>query len=115
MSMQLWTNQCLARVTRDAVLLTSFLSAVCALACEPVANLPENNHEPTVQRDTHQAPTIEAAPITKGDDQWQVITSDNITLTVTAPGAQSTKILYRPSFAEDRHVELRQLNAPSDS
>src|SRR5262249_49075315 len=53
--------------------------------------------------------------VSKTDDQWQVISSDNITLSVTAPGAQSAKILYRPAFTEGRYVELKKLNAPTDA
>src|SRR5437763_6746026 len=60
-------------------------------------------------------PTIEATPTSKADDQWQVVSSHNITLNVAAPDAQSVKILYRPAFAEGRHVELKRLNAPTDS
>jgi lipoprotein-anchoring transpeptidase ErfK/SrfK len=36
-------------------------------------------------------------------------------LSVTAPGAQSVKILYRPAFTEGRHVELKKLNTPTDA
>lgn len=57
---------------------------------------------------TQSEPTIEASPTRKVDEQWQVITSDNVTLTVTAPGAKSIKLLYRPAFAEGRHVELKK-------
>src|SRR6059058_320349 len=60
-------------------------------------------------------PTIEATPTSKADDQWQVVSSNNITLNVAAPDAQSVKILYRPAFAEGRHVELKRLTAPTDS
>src|SRR5437763_743452 len=60
-------------------------------------------------------PTIEATPTSKADDQWQVVSSHNITLNVAAPDAQSVKILYRPAFAEGRHVELKRLSAPTDS
>lgn len=59
-------------------------------------------------------PTIEASPVTKGADQWQVVSGDNVNLNVTAPGAQSVKILYRPAITEDRHVELKKINSPAD-
>jgi lipoprotein-anchoring transpeptidase ErfK/SrfK len=59
-------------------------------------------------------PTIDASPTSKSDEQWQVVTGDTITLTVTAPGARSVKILYRPAFAEGRHVELKNLSSPTE-
>lgn len=60
-------------------------------------------------------PTIEATPVSKADDEWQIINSANVTLAVAAPGAQSVNILYRPAFADGRHVVLKRLNSPSDS
>jgi lipoprotein-anchoring transpeptidase ErfK/SrfK len=64
---------------------------------------------------TQSEPTIEASPTTRVDEQWQVITSDNVTFTVNAPGAKSVKLLYRPAFAEGRHVELKKAVAASQS
>src|SRR5438067_121489 len=78
-------------------------------------------NSPVTERSDYQQtreiiePTIEATPTSKADDQWQVVSSDNITLNVAAPEAQSVKILYRPAFAEGRHVELKRLTAPTDS
>ncbi len=91
------------------------LLAAALFACEP-ANRSSNTAAPNSNASNFSAePTIEASPVSKADDQWQVISADNITLSVTAPGAQSAKILYRPAFAEGRHVELKKLNAPADA
>ena len=60
-------------------------------------------------------PTIEASPTIQADEQWQVITDDNVNFTVTAPGAKSVKVLYRPAFAEGRHVALKIAPKPSQS
>ena len=84
------------------------LLASCQVSNGPIGNQPVNR-----QVSAATEPTIEATPTSKSDDQWQVINSDNVTLSVTAPGAQSVKILYRPAFAEDRHLVLKQLTQPS--
>jgi lipoprotein-anchoring transpeptidase ErfK/SrfK len=81
------------------------LFAACQPTTGPISNRPTNTSSPTSEL---TEPTIEATPTTKTDDQWQVLTAGNVTFNVTAPGAQSVKILYRPAFAEDRHVELKK-------
>src|SRR5258708_33584091 len=86
-----------------------------SFACESPNKPAENRQEQSAQTDEPPEPTIEAAPVTKSEDQWQVISADRVTLTVTAPGAQSVKILYRPAFAEDRHVELKKLTSESQA
>jgi lipoprotein-anchoring transpeptidase ErfK/SrfK len=96
-----------------------FLLAAALAACEPVNRSGNTSSTPnsnaTTATNASAEPTIEASPVSKTDDQWQVIGSDNLTLSVTAPGAQSAKILYRPAFTEGRHVELKKLNAPTDA
>ena len=100
---------------RCAVFALFILLVAGLLACEP-ANRSVNGNGANANTSSAAAePTIEASPISKADDQWQVISSDNITLSVTAPGAQSVKILYRPAFTEGRHVELKKLNTPTDA
>lgn len=80
-------------------------------ACQP-ANGPAGNHPAnTAATAENTEPTIEASPTSKTDDQWQVITSDKVTLNVNAPQAESVKILYRPAFAEGRHVQLKKLTS----
>ena len=87
-------------------------TAVAFLACKKT---PNSTSEKTNAQPTQSEPTIEAWPTTKVDEQWQVITSDNVTFTVNAPGAKSVKILYRPAFAEGRHVELKKAVTPSQT
>jgi len=100
---------------RCAALALLILLLAGLLACEP-ANRSANGNGANANTSIAAAePTIEASPISKTDDPWQVISSDIITLSVTAPGAQSVKILYRPAFTEGRHVELKKLNTPTDA
>lgn len=85
--------------------------AVAVPACKKGSDSPG---EKTTAQSTPSEPTIDASPTTKVDDQWQVITSDKVTFNVTAPGAKSVKILYRPAFAEG-HVQLKKTVPPSQS
>ena len=94
-------------------LVLSILLAILLSSCQ--VNSPVKERSDNRQAKEISEPTIEATPTSKADDQWQVVSSDRITLNVTAPEAQSVKILYRPAFAEGRHVELKTLNAPADS
>jgi lipoprotein-anchoring transpeptidase ErfK/SrfK len=92
-----------------------FLLAAALLACEPVNRSGNGNNANSNTTSAAVEPTIEASPVSKTDDQWQVVSAANITLSVTAPGAQAVQILYRPAFTEGRHVELKKLNAPTDA
>jgi len=99
------------------LLFVSLFFIVLSFGCENLTRPVENPAEKT-QPDKaveNTEPTIEANPASKSDDQWQVISADNVDLTVTAPGAQTVKILYRPAFVEGRHVELKTLASPADA
>lgn len=102
----------LKRAWRALTLAAGFVMLASA-ACKEIPN----SRQPGSPNGEAQAtePTIEANPVSKIDDEWQVIGAENVTLSVTAPDAQSVRILYRPAFAEGRHVVLRKLNAPSDA
>lgn len=87
---------------------------VFVLSCAP-ANT--NGKRTSEKADTNAAPAepiIEASPVTR-NDEWQVINGESVTLNVTAPGGQTVKILYRPAFAEGRHIELKKLTNPVDA
>src|SRR5262249_18433959 len=87
------------RRRRQVVLILWTLRFLPALsACEPVNRSGNGDSANSNTTNAAAEPTIEASPVSKTDDQWQVISADNITLSVTAPGAQSVKILYRPAF-----------------
>ena len=95
---------------RRLELVLTVLGALFWGACAPanqISEKPANRSAQTTE------PVIEVAPSSKSD-QWQVLSSDTATFTVTAPNAQAVKILYRPAFVEGRHTELKNLNAPSD-
>ena len=97
--------------TNLILLLLVFMSS-CQTGNGPAGNRQANANAGAAVKNTE--PTIEATPVSKADDQWQVITSDKVTLNVEAPGAEAVKILYRPAFAEERHVQLKRLTS-SDS
>src|ERR1043165_5686447 len=102
------------RRVRRTLIVLSLLSFAGLPAAEP-ANRSGNTGAPNSNAtNASTEPTIEAAPVSKTDDQWQVISADNVTLSVTAPGAQAVRILFRPAFTENQHVQLKRLNAPTD-
>jgi lipoprotein-anchoring transpeptidase ErfK/SrfK len=89
------------------------LAFVCTLslpACKS-ANKSSDNSQANSQASEDREPTIEASPASKTDSEWQVLGSDTVTFTVDAPKAESARVLYRPAFTENRHVELKKLNA----
>lgn len=98
---------------RRSLLLVALLFIALSLACEQ-ANLPAENRGERPTTSENAEPVIEANPTSKSDEQWQVISTDTVTFSVTAPGAQAVKILYRPAFAEGRHVELKNLTSPAE-
>ena len=98
---------------RECVLL-AVLIAAAQFGCEQVNPPVDNRGGGAPQISENTEPAIEASPTSKSDEQWQVISSDTITLSVTAPGAQTAKILYRPAFAEGRHVVLKNISSPAE-
>jgi lipoprotein-anchoring transpeptidase ErfK/SrfK len=97
----------LKRLLRTNLLLQVF---VCLLlpACQQTSGPGSNRPDNATQTSEISEPTIEASPTSKAGDQWEVLTAPNVTLKVTAPEGKSVKILYRPAFAEGRHVELKK-------
>ena len=95
------------------IIILLLLGTILSAACKS-GDMRDNEGKETARSEQNE-PTIEAAPTSKADEQWQVIGSNTVTLTVTAPSAQSVRILYRPAFAEGRHVLLKKVNAPKDS
>lgn len=100
-------------VGRRLALVVSIAAVAMVLPACKNASDPTGGKPPA--QPTPSEPAIDASPTTKVDEQWQVLTSDNVTFNVTAPGAKSVKILYRPAFAEGRHVQLQKAVSPSQS
>jgi lipoprotein-anchoring transpeptidase ErfK/SrfK len=61
-----------------------------------------------------QGPTIEASPVQQREGQWTIVSSDLLSLTVTAQGAQRVRLLYRPVAAEGRQAVLKTITSPAD-
>src|SRR4051794_11942513 len=95
---------------RLVLFITAILLTIFVAACSQVKRQTEQAQSPAQEpaqqtaQQTAQQPTIEATP-TEQSGQWKVIKSDNVTLSVTAPGAKEVKILYRPLVAEGRYIE----------
>ena len=82
--------------------LAATLLALSVTACQRAEKAPGS-----------QEPQLEAAPLEQGAGPWKVATSDTISLTVTAPGADKVRFIYRPVVAAGRHVVLKTLAAPT--
>jgi hypothetical protein len=59
-------------------------------------------------------PLIEIAPLEHGGGQWKIAAGDEVTVAVTAPGAERVQILGRPVCVEEDYLELRTLATPVD-
>lgn len=59
-------------------------------------------------------PAIEVAPLTQGQGQWKIASSDTITLTVIAPGAERARILSRLEGPDEDQMEFQIHDAPVD-
>jgi len=94
-----------------SVLLAAMLLAIFVVACRQASRQPQDKSQSAANS---PGPMIEAAPIEPSQGQWKIATSDTITLTVTAPGAEKVKFLYQPVIATGRHIELKSGAAPTD-
>jgi len=90
------------------------LSAACAERGGPSYPIhPPGDADVSGTRRTE--PSVEVSPVEQGEGGWKVAAGDAVTFTVTAPGAEKVRLLYRPVVADaDRHVELRSIDAPAD-
>ena len=84
------------------------LVAVLITACQTAS-------QSTSNPGANPALVVDASPVQPGEGSWKIAASDTVTLTVSAPGAQSVRILYRPIVETDRHILLKTIKAPSDS
>jgi lipoprotein-anchoring transpeptidase ErfK/SrfK len=97
---------------RSELGLAAFVASAIFLQACMQANGPAPPQRP---QESSVQPTIDAAPTQAVGDQWQVATAETVTLTITAPGAESVKILYRPVVVQGRHIELAKLRSPIDA
>lgn len=95
---------------RVTALFGAILLAIGMAACE-TASQNTGQSQPVA----NSQPVIEAAPVQEGESSWKVASADTVTLTVSSPGAQSVKILYRPIVETDRHLVLKTLTTATDA
>ena len=92
------------KITAVSVLI---LAAVLITACETASqNTGKQGADPVL--------TIEASPVQQGEGSWKIATADSVTFTVSAHGAQSVRILYRPIVETDRHILLKTIKTATD-
>ncbi len=89
-------------------------------ACQPPSNSTQtgingaNNMVNTNNAaDIAKQPIIEAAPVSKGDDNYQIVTSDDFKLTVRAVDASEVELFYQPVTTDDRALKLKTLTVPT--
>src|SRR5262245_21302743 len=59
-------------------------------------------------------PVIEIAPFEQGRGQWKIAITDDVTVAVTAPGAERIQIMGRLEGMEEDYLKLRTITAPVD-
>src|SRR5437867_1388991 len=96
-------------IKRMTSLSVATLIATLMSACQTVSQ----NTGPSPQG-TNAQMGIDAAPVQQGENAWKIASADTVKLTVSASGAQSVRILYRPIVETDRHILLKTINAPAD-
>lgn len=95
-------------------LIATVLAALSIQACGPMP-ASNSNQSPQTAATGKQEPAIEATPVKQGESNWLVATGDTVTLNITALGAKSTRILYRPVDAGDHVVALKKSPATTNA
>jgi lipoprotein-anchoring transpeptidase ErfK/SrfK len=95
----------------DLRLAAVLLLAAAAWTCQRAGDRGQEHHQ---ERDQARAPELTAAPLEEGRGQWKIAAADNLTVSVSAPGARQVRLLGRPEGAEGQ-IELATLTAPHDA
>lgn len=100
---------------RTVLASAAFLALTMVFAgCAPPANGP-GNATSTSGQVSDQKPVLDVTPAQRGDGDVKIVEAGATTFTVTAPGAESVKILYRPTIADEaQFVRLKEIAAPTD-
>jgi hypothetical protein len=93
-------------------IVTTGLALFLAIATHTCKQIREGSDLTNKQRTS--APRIEIAPLRQGREQWKIAATNEITVTITAPGAEGAQIQARPEGVEERYLELQTLGAPVD-
>ena len=60
-------------------------------------------------------PLIRITPLRSGREQWKIAATTEITVTITAPNAETVQIFARPVGVGENYLELQTLATPVDS
>jgi lipoprotein-anchoring transpeptidase ErfK/SrfK len=99
------------RIIKTHTIILAIILAIFTVGCEPG---PMIDQAKGGQQNAAQEPTLDVSPIEQEKGPWKIAASEKLTLTVTAPGAKSARILYRPVAASDRLAVLKTMGAPTD-
>lgn len=91
--------------------------AALNLACVPPNGAPGPTNAPATNASTAgDKPSIAVTPVKDGPENWKVADADSVSVKVTAPGAKSVQLLYRPTSAEEgEYVKLKNALAAKDA
>jgi len=87
--------------------------AIVMTACVPPNGAPapsnaNGNGNTNQAASTSGKPAIDVSPTTGGPENWKIASADTVTVSVTAPGAETVNLLYRPTSAdEDEFLRLK--------
>jgi lipoprotein-anchoring transpeptidase ErfK/SrfK len=106
---------------KNYILLGLLPLALFVGACQPPSNSTQtatNGANYTAKTnsaaETAGQPTIEAAPVSTGDDNYKLVAGDDFKLTVSAADASEVELFYQPVTADDRALKLKTLTAPTE-
>src|SRR5947209_13170466 len=88
--------------------IAAVMAALWMQACGPAPSNSNQGSNQTAQSTSRQEPAIEATPVKQSESNWLIASASTVTLNVTALGARSARILYRPIDAGDRVVALKK-------
>lgn len=88
----------------------SFALAFLIVTASACGSLSSGSNSTVSTRSTAQ-PSIEASPVSAGEDNYKIVTGDEFKLTVIAPEADEVQLFYQPITATDRALKLKTLAA----
>ena len=102
---------------------TKFTNCICigllflvtfVAACLPRSGSSDVDLSATNRADAGMSePAIEVSPVSAGDGNYKLVSSDSFKLTVNAPGASDIELFYQPVTAGDRALLLKTISKAS--
>lgn len=91
---------------RYIIILTATLLAAFAFGCSATKDAFDQQKRAVEE----EIPSIEITPLQPGNDAFQIVTSEAVTFTVTAPEAKEVQLLHRPVLDADVYIVLARIS-----